>query len=204
MEIVSTTSSSLPSWVVYFIDIFILMAVALGLAITILYKRSKYMKEAENCIRAEIEQPTGWTKYVTTVCDMNAKTITIDLFDYVLHPKKTRWGKHPRIPFAGITWLQVPIRVEKWFQDNPNPIQPPNPPEEEKYFVTAAEIKAISREMQAAEAGMEIQEAEARQKELTDTIARMPHKMIVYIALGACVIFSFIGLAIVAQLGGII
>ena len=173
-------------WFVHLMNIGILALIATGAMIAILYKRGQYQKQAQVCIRAEIQLPTGWNEYHTVECDFNAKSLDIENFTYLLNSAHRRWDKHPRNPILGLTWLQVPIRIESWEKDNPEPIRPTY----EKIIATAAEIKAISREVQAANSAMEIQEIDNRQKELINAITNQPNKMIVYVMLGAAVLIS--------------
>lgn len=186
---------------VYLMDLAFLAVLGIAALVAIFIKRGKYQKEAEGCIRGEIELPTGWTYYSVVECDMNAKSVTIDGYVYTLHPEYTRWGKHPLNPFMGIKALQVPIRVEKWFKDNTEPM---HRPEDDTTIATAAMINAMVTEHVAVAAAMDIQEVNDRQKELTFAIANQPNKMVVYIGIGVAVLFSFIAMVIVAQLGGVI
>lgn len=188
------------SWFIYLMDAAIIAIFGMVALILIFIKRGQYQKEANRCIRAEIWQPTGWSEYHTVPCDFNAKSVSVSDFLYTLNPGMRRYGKHPMNPFMGIPWLQVPIRVESWFQDNTEPIRQTytNP------IATAAEIKAMTREVGAATAAMQIQEVEARQKELTKAIANQPNKMIIYCGIGGCALLNLIILIIVVQLGGIV
>ena len=187
-------------WFIYLIDLAVLAIVAIGLLVFIFIKRQQYQKEAEHSILAEIQLPTGWSEYYVVPCEPNAKSVNIGNFTYLLDPEKKRFTKYPMKPFLGLSWLQVPIRTESWYQDNPEPIRPSY----ERTIATSAEIKAITREVSATTAAMQIQEIEARQNELTKAISNQPNKMFVYIGLGACALFSLITLIIVAQLGNVI
>lgn len=188
------------SWFVYLLDFAVLAIICAGIIAWILVKRGQYQKEAEKSIRAEIILPSGWSEYHVVPCDINAKTVSVSDFVYFLDPQRRRYGKHPLNPFMGLPWLQVPIRIETWFQDNPEPVRMSY----DKTVATAAEIKAITREVSATTAAMQIQEIEARQEELTKAISNQPNKTVVYIMLGACTLFSLISLIIVAQLGGVV
>lgn len=188
-------------WVTYVVDVAILLVIALAIMIAIFVKRNRYQREAETCIRAEIQLPTGWSKYYVVECDPNDKTISVENFLYALDPKNKRFGRHPLVPFMGLRILQVPIRVETWALDNPNPLRVDR---QQAGDLTSMEIKAMTREIQAAAAAMHIQEIDERQQELTKTIMRIPDKIIVYVLCGAAAVFSLIGMVIIAQLGDVI
>ncbi len=177
-----------------------ILAILFSIAIiAVLVKRSKYAKEANGSIRAEIQLPTGWSEYHTVPCNPDAKSVDVKDFTYMLNPARRRYGKHPMNPFMGLSWLQVPIRIESWYLDNPEPIKVP----EDKIVATSAEIKAMTREIQATTAAMEIQEIEARQKELTNAILNQPNKTVVYVLLAAVSLVSIITLIVLAQLAGV-
>lgn len=197
-------------WFVWIIDAAVIAVVGMFAMVFILYKRGVYQKKAVTCILAEILLPSGWPQYHIVPCAIDSRSISIDQgvdkdgkplgdFVYMLNPKRRRYTLYPQNPIMGLKWLQVPIRTETWFQDNPEPIQ-------EDYsnkIATAAEIKAVTREIQATAVAMEVQEMEARQKELIKAISNQPAKMIVYIGLGCAALFSLVSLIIVAQMAGI-
>lgn len=187
------------SWFVYLLDVAILAILAFIVLVMIFIKRGRYAKDAIGKIRAEIQLPTGWSEYHTIPIDDNAKSVTINDFIYILNPDKRRFGKHPMSPFMGLMWLQVPIRVETWAKDITEPMRATY----DKIIATSAEIMAMTREIQATTAAMQIQEIDARQKELTNAIANQPNRMIVYIGLGLCAIASIICLIYIIQLVGL-
>ena len=186
------------AWFIYLIDGAILAVIGIVLLILIMVKRGKYQKEATNCIRAEIQLPTGWSNYFTIPCDSNAKSVSIDNSIYLLDPNKRRWGRHPMNPFMGLTWLQVPIRIETWSKDIPEPLRL----EQKTTIATADEIKAITREIQATNAAMMIQELESQQKELVNAISNQPNKILVYVLMGIAVAASIGSLIMIYQLAG--
>jgi len=188
------------SWFVWLLDgaiLAILFAVAL---ILIFIKRNSNNKDALSKIRAEIILPTGWSEYHTVPCDVNAKTVSVGDYIYTLNPQKHRYGKHPMNPFMGLSWLQVPIRIETWMKDNTEPVRG----DYSHQVATAAEIKAMTREIQATTAAMEIQEIDQRQKELTNAISNQPNKVIVYIGLALASLASIVSLILVWQLVSIV
>lgn len=184
-------------WFVYLLDFAVLAIFGMVALILIFVKRNQYQKDATNKIRAEIWLSTGWSEYFVIPCEQNDKSVTIDNFIYLLDQNKRRFGKHPMNPFMGLSWLQVPIRIETWDKDQPNPIRGLK---DEKSVATAAEIKAMTREIQATTAAMQIQEIDAQQKELVNAISNQPNKMIVYVLLVACALASIAGIFVAYSL----
>lgn len=117
---------------------------------------------------------------------------------YVLYPAKPPFGLRP---------LQTTLRIESWEKDNPEPIRPfyGRVDENGKFVanqltVTSSEWSAQKREIQATVLAMEIQENEARQKELTKALANQPSKMILYIGLGISSLGVLINLFFIWQI----
>lgn len=108
-------------------------------------------------------------------------------------PAIRRWGKYPSAPFLGIKTLQVDVRTEAWYLNNPEPITAP----ENRTTVTAVDAQFHTREMAAEIAAVEIQEQEARQRQLMEAISNQPHKMLVYVLLGGNI---FLGILILIQI----
>lgn len=184
------------NWFIYLMDAAILAILAFILLVMMFIKRNKYAKDALNKIRAEIQLATGWNEYHIVPCADNDKSVEVGNFVYMLNPERRRYGKHPLSPFMGLSWLQVPIRIESWAKDNPEPIRPTY----DKIVATSAEIKAMTREIQATTAAMQIQEIDARQKELTNAIANQPNKTVVYVMLGLCAVASVVCVVYIVQL----
>lgn len=107
-----------------------------------------------------------------------------------LIPAIRRWGKYPPAPFLGIKTLQVDVRTEAWYLNNPEPITPA----ETRTTVTAVDAQFHTREMAAEMAAVEIQEQEARQRQLMEAIRNQPHKMVVYIMLGAGILLGIMNI----------
>jgi hypothetical protein len=194
-------------WFVYLIDFAVLAIFGMIALILIFVKRNQYQKEAVHCIRAEIQLSTGWSEYYTVPCNDNDKSISIHDkatkgdFIYMLDVKRRRYGKHPMNPFMGLGWLQVPIRIETWTKDIPEPLRLRT---DKEIIATSAEIKAMTREIQATTAAMQIQEIDARQDELTKAIGNQPSKMIVYILLGLSVLVGIISIFMIySQIGNL-
>jgi len=184
------------NWFIYLMDAAILTILAFIALVMIFIKRSQYAKDAVGKMQAEIQLPTGWSEYHIVPVDDNAKSVTVGNFIYLLNPEKRRYGKYPMSPFMGLRWLQVPIRIESWGKDNPEPIRQTY----DKVIATSAEIKAMTREIQATTAAMQIQEIDARQKELTNAITNQPNKSIVYIGLGLAALASIVCVVYIVQL----
>lgn len=184
------------SWFVYLIDLAVLCILGMIALVLIFLKKGTYQKEAEGCVRAEIELPTGWAEYHIVPCEFNAKSVVVDNFEYLLHPKERRYGKHPMKPFMGISWLQVPIRRESWYLDNAEPIRKSY----EEPVATAKEINAMRNEMAASTAAMEIEEIKAQSKVINRAIANQPNKWVVYGGIGGAILLGFITLVVVFQL----
>jgi len=97
-----------------------------------------------------------------------------------LIPAIRRWAKYPARPFLGLSTLQVDVRTETWYYNNPEPVTAP----ENRTLVTAVDAQFHTREIAAEMAAVEIQEQEGRQRELMKAIANQPHKTVVYVLLG--------------------
>jgi len=114
-------------------------------------------------------------------------------------PAIRRWAKYPSNPFLGIKAIQTWIRTEAWYLNNPEPITPT----ENRTKVTAIDAQAHTREMDAQNVGIRIQESEARQKQLQAAIENQPNKMLVYGGLGGLILLSVIVLVqLIAMKGG--
>ena len=187
-------------WFLHLMNLAILAIVGIVIVVAILVKKGQYQREAAKCIQAEILTATGWPEYHTVRCGINDEWVKIGSGDYKLDPNHKRWGVHPRLPFMGLASLQVPIRKETWYKDNPNVPQDvkdknPNVPAFRNPGtpqVTSAEIQAKSREAAAIGAAAEVAELEAQQRRVVDAIANQPNKMVVYVGLGIAIILGAI------------
>jgi len=111
----------------------------------------------------------------------------------------TEWDRYPAKPWLGMGWLQVPIRKQDWWENNPEPIVRPK----YRIEVTAADAQAHTREMDAQNLGIRIQEAEARQKQFMELLTNPKPPMIVLILIGANILVSIIGLLVaMGKIGG--
>ena len=178
-------------WFVYLMNLAVLAIVGIIVLVVIQVKKNQYLKDAAGKIQVEIWLTTGYREYHTIPCDLNAKTITVGSSTYILNPKRIRWGRHPRLPFMGLASMQVPIRLESWFQGVKEPIAHPK---EEVKSLTAPEIRALMRQGRATLIARHSQLLEAGQKGLVNAIANQPNKVVLYVMLGVAII----GIAIIA------
>lgn len=99
------------------------------------------------------------------------------------------WDRYPSTPFLGLKALQVPIRSQQWYENDPTPItwkghkEPP---------VTAIEAQAHTRQLDAQNVAIRIHESEEREKRLVALFQTVANKYAVYILLGAAVIIGII------------
>ena len=107
-----------------------------------------------------------------------------------LIPAIRRWGKYPPAPFLGLKTLQVDVRTEAWYLNNPEPITPP----ETRTTVTAVDAQFHTREAAAEMAAVEIQEQEARQRQLLEAIQNQPHKLVLYIMLSVGILLGIMNI----------
>jgi hypothetical protein len=111
----------------------------------------------------------------------------------------TEWDRYPSAPWLNMKWTQVPIRKQSWWENNPEPIVRPK----YRIEVTAADAQAHTREMDAMNVGIRIQESEARQKQFMEALSGQPNKMLVYILLGANILATIVGILVATgKLGG--
>jgi len=178
-------------WFVYLMNLAILAVVGIIVLVVIQVKKGQYLKDAAGKIQVEIWLATGYREYHTIPCDLNAKTITIGGSTYTLNPNRMRWGRHPRLPFMGLASMQVPIRLESWFQGVKEPIAHP---QEQVNSLSAQELRALMRQGRATLIARHSQLLEAGQKGLVNAIANQPNKVVVYALLGV----TIIGIAIIA------
>ncbi len=201
------------AWFVYLMNGAILAILAVVALVAILVKRNQYAKEAKECILVEILMPTGWSvyrvvkplpdgwvkvgkgDYKLAVGEDNPGTLTDEercqrRKEYKLNTAAKRWAYYPMRPFLGLKALQVPIRTESFYYNNPEPITWP----EHRVKVTAVDAQAHTRQMDAMNVGVQIQESDARQKQLVEAINNQPNKIVVYIMLGGAILVGVMNL----------
>ena len=92
--------------------------------------------------------------------------------------------------------LQTRIRKQDWWENDPEPITRP----EHRTEVTAIDAQGHTREMDAMNLGIRIQEAEARQRQMMDAFTNLPNKMVLYVLLCASIVSSIIGVVMIYNL----
>jgi len=195
------------------------IAIAVAVLLVVAYiKKGQYEEEARGCILAEIKRETGWPllKVVKPTPDGWVRVAKGDYRLPIAKRKEAKegeknnpdgqrllpvileWAFYPANPFLGLKVLRTPIRKQAWWENDPEPIVR----EEHRTEVTAADAQAHTREMDAMNIAIRIQEAEARQKQLQAALANQPNKMIVYVMLGIAILLSLIGIVPNLPFGG--
>lgn len=113
-----------------------------------------------------------------------------------LEPSAFRWRRYPTTPFLGLKALQVPIRAAEWWENDPRPITKRGDREPE---VTAAELQAHTRQLDAQNLGIKIHEGEERERRFMQVFSSLCNKYIVYIGLGAILIGVVISIVMQGQ-----
>lgn len=191
-------------WFVHLMNVAILAIVAVIVFVWMNVKRGQYLREATTCIQGELISETGHSEYYTVPCKANDEWVKIGNKRYKLDTKRRRWGVHPRIPFIGIKSLQVPIRKETWYKDDPNPayrikrdlkgkteelqILTESQRQEAENVLTAGEVDAMVREETATQAAIEAVEQESRQKQLVEALANQANKTVAYVMWGIMIL----------------
>jgi len=188
-----------------YLDVTIVMLIVAILLALALWKKRGYEKDVQGKIKAEIRLPSGRSMYYYKPCEEEAEVVEITHFTYFLNPRLKRWHKHPSSPFLGMKWLQSDIRTECWDLNNPNPVRAPKAdgtPEDP--YITASEIHAKIRQIQALHLVAEEEEMKAQQDRIVKTFENQPNKWVVYAGLGTAVIITIVTLVITAQIGGVL
>jgi len=180
------------------------------------------MKHTSGCMIAEVWEPTGDTTREIAKLDPAGHTVTVDNLVYRLpremsdkelretkakgiriYPRK-RWYFMPNRPLS-----PIPLRIESWERNNPEPIRPFYGRVDEKGMfiesqltVTGNEWQAQKSVIQATGIAMSVQEREAREKEWARAMANLPNKMIMYLLLAVAAVCSALAVIIVYQLAG--
>ena len=194
------------------------IAIAFGVLMFVAYiKKGQYEQEAAGCIKAVIKRRTGWP-LVKIVRPYPDGWVRVERGDYKLaeefggkaadkskltdekrmeafgerriNTNVMEWDRYPSHPFLGLKRIQTPIRRQEWFENNPEPITWP----EHRTTITAADAQAHSREMDAMNVAIRIQESDEKEKRFMQIIQGIPTKTIVYIGLGAAVLVGVINL----------
>lgn len=205
------------NWFIISFNLLIFAVVAFGL---IFLKGWVSTKQTKGKMIAEIWEPNGDTTRVLVKPDPTGATVTVDNIIYRLpkelsdkelaklkgekvriYPRK-RWTFRPNRPLP-----PIPLRVESWERDNPEPIRPfyGRITEDGKFdssllTVTGTEWQAQKSVIQATGIAMSVQEREAREKEWTRAMANLPNKVIVYIGLGVAAVCSGVAAVLIYQM----
>lgn len=204
------------SWFIHLMNVAIVAIVGCVVLGIIFWKKNQYARQSQGRLMAEVKQPGGWPKYYVVRYSEDAKWVRLgrgdymlpkgvrdnpenpeDMSDvdrckqrgeYLLKPSIKEWDWYPRRPFLGLRWLQVPIRKQSWYLDDPTPIVWP----EYRVEVTAIDVQARTREMEAMLEGLETQEQEARQRQLTNALENQPNKLYVYLMVGVNIVLTVV------------
>ena len=194
------------AWFPHLLNLAILAIVGIVVLGFIFYYRGRYAKEALGRVMVEIWMPSGWSNYYVVRPTMDG-WVNVGAGAYKLAPQvpdKTdnpgeekknriitpakRWDMYPRRPFLGLKLLQVPIRKESFYWNNPDPITWT----ENRTTVTAVDAKTHTREVAAQHIAANIAETEARQRKWEEVINKLPDKMVLYILIGIAIILSLV------------
>ena len=211
-----------PEWFVWTFDLLLVVAIIFGL---IFLKAWWNIKQTKGKMIAEIWETNGFATRELVKPDPTGDTVTVDKIVYALpkelsekemvelaakgnpsthaYPRR-RWVYRSNWPLT-----PIPLRIESWERDNPEPIRPfygrfteDGKFEDSQLTVTGTEWQAQKSVIQATGIAMSVQEREAREKEWQRAMANLPNKMIVYIGLGTAVVLSAISVIFLYQFGG--
>ena len=212
-----------PIWLIIVIDILLFGVVPALLGFFI--KCWWNVRRTKDCIVAEIWEPSGFATRELVKPDSTGATVTVNNLVYRLPKEKSEKElakqKKEGTPLSTVhayprrRWIYmnnrplppIPLRIESWERDNPEPIRPfyGRITEEGKFddsqlTVTGTEWQAQKSVIQATGIAMSVKEREAREKEWTRAMANLPNKMIVYIGIGIAALGSTICAIIVYQM----
>jgi len=194
-------------WVIIVLDVLLFGILP---AIAIIFAKCWWnVRRTKNQIVAEIWEPNGFATRELTQPDPTGATVVVDNLVYRL-PKEKEFDDEKQKDTTSRTyprrrWIYmqnkplppIPLRIESWERDNPEPIRPfyGRVTEDGKFdksqlTVTSTEWQAQKSVIQATGIAMAVQEREAREKEWTRAMANLPNKMVMYIGLGIAVIAS--------------
>ena len=206
-----------PAWLVWTFDLLILVGIVVS---SLLAKAWINVMQTRGKMVAEIWEPNGDTTRELVKPDPMGATITFDNIVYRL-PKELSDKELRELNAEGVRvyprkrWIfkankplpPIPLRVESWERDNPEPIRPfygrikPDGMFDHSLLtVTGTEWQAQKSVIQAAGIAMSVQEREARENEWVRAMANLPNKAIIYIGIGLAVLLAGATLVIVYQL----
>jgi len=207
-------------WLVIVGNIFLFCI--LPIALVTLLKCWWNIKRTKGCIIAEVWEPTGDTTREIVKLDPAGHTVTVNGIVYRLpkemsdkelkeakakgvriYPRK-RWYYMPNRPFT-----PIPLRIESWENDNPEPIRPfygrvteDGKFEDSQLTVTSTEWAAQKNVIQGTQIAMRMQALESWQKALEKLMANLPNKMVMYLLLAVAAVCSGISVVLIYQLAG--
>lgn len=212
-----------PTW---FVMLFNVVLIVCLICVFILLWSWRTVKRAEGKMIAEIWEPSGYPVRHLVQTDKSGKTVEVDGITYRLPREDVdedqyerdekgnvvidgegkrirkypshRYTRYPASAPLGLKSLQVTLRIESWAKDNPEPIRPYYG----KLTVTGLEWTAAKREIQASALAMDVQESEAREKEMRRGLLNLPNKLILYLLAGGGCLGSVICLVYLMQIAG--
>jgi hypothetical protein len=214
-----------PDWFVYAFD----LVVFVGAFLLLLYLKAwwnvrKFKGKNAMKMYAEIWEPSGRRPKHLVEPDPDGATVTVKNLVYRLPSEKSekeiaeamKEGKpasgshiYPRRCWMEIpNWPlpSIPVRVESWELDNPEPIRPfyGRVDEDGKFLdsqltVTSSEWAAHRSKITAIGIAQDANERAAREKEWLKSMTNMPNKMLIYVGLGALLILAVINLFMIYQ-----
>ena len=205
-------------WVIIVLDILLFGILP---AIAVIFAKCWWnVKRTKNCMVAEIWETNGFATRELTEPDPTGATVTVNNLVYRL-PKekefsdKEKKGNSTVHAYPRRRWIYmqnrplppIPLRIESWEQDNPEPIRPfygrvteDGKFDDSQLTVTSTEWQAQKSVIQATGIAMSVQEREAREKEWTRAMANIPNKIVVYLGIGIAACGSIYCAIIVYQM----
>jgi len=206
-----------PGWFVWTFDLLLILAIISGL---VFLKAWWNVRRTRGMIVAEIWEPNGDTSRTLVKPDPTGDTVIVDNLVYRLpkelsdkelkesqekgvrvYPRK-RWYYMSNRPLS-----PIPLRIESWERNNPEPIRPFYGRVDEKGMfidsqltVTASEWHIQKSAMKAAELGAFYQEMSTMAAVWQRAMANLPNKIVVYVGLGIAALGSIIAVVILYQI----
>jgi len=176
------------------------------------------VRRTSGMIVAEVWEPSGFAKRELVKPDPTGATVTVDNLVYRLPKEKSErelaksktarvYPRRRWIYMRNLPLPPIPLRIESWERDNPEPIRPfygrvteDGKFDDSQLTVTSTEWQAQKSVIQATGIAMSVQEREAREKEWVRAMANLPNKMVMYIGLGIAALSSVICAIIIYQM----
>ena len=180
----------MPSWVMYVGDILIFAVVFMG---WILAMRWRYGKASRGKLVAEFWSETGFRYYRLLNKEPNGIEVKAptghQVPRYFFNKDATGTTEYPRDPILGLRFLQVPVPIVSWQENNPEPINPRT----KTLYVTATLLASIEKDDFLAFAHAASEEIQKLQLELTKALASRLNKTIIYILLVLIILLVGVG-----------